>query len=100
MNPKLEDDQANELRSIFNEIIEDKQEQIQQEKAEPEEKDVDILNLPPRREVHTSNSRTHIKMDKPLIRFLIVIFLLTAIIIGAYYNWGDSLFNLFNQTNE
>lgn len=73
-------DQAEELRSILNEV---NQQQIEGDLPRPEEDhsnfdnesfhDMSVLNLPPRKEVHGhKKKRTHFKIRKPLIRLTVV----------------------------
>ncbi|MFD1850514.1 hypothetical protein [Oceanobacillus bengalensis] len=99
-------DQANDLRSLIEETIGEQQplEPIQEDdeqhedskKEEKEEKrEFDILNLPPRKEVHTINRFTGVKFSAPLIQFLTVIVIIGIILAGAYYYWGEEIMNLF-----
>lgn len=47
---------------------------------------IDILDLPPRREVHShKQGRTHVKFSRPLLRLLLVIIILLGIISGIYF---------------
>ncbi len=81
MNVKDEEkmmDQANELREIMDDKEQPKDKLKEQSKDSFEE--IDILNLPPRREVHKNSGKSHIRFSKPLIRFLSVILVLIAII--------------------
>lgn len=81
MNVKDEEkmmDQANELREIMDDKEEPKDKLKEQSKDSFEE--IDILNLPPRKEVHKNSGKSHFRFSKPLIRFLSVILVLIAII--------------------
>ena len=50
---------------------------------------MDILNLPPRKVVHSQKkNRTHLKLSKPLIRLVIVIIILLTVI-GLLFFYGD-----------
>ena len=98
------DDQAAELRKLLDEVqqgerdiqeggkIPQPDEQTEQERA------IDILNLPPRKEVHGNKKKnTHIKISVPLLRLLAVIVILLIIVIGAYYIYGEEINNLFKN---
>lgn len=51
-------------------------------------KEIDILNLPPRNEVHRNKSKhIHIKISAPLIRLLTVILIILVVLGGLYYGW-------------
>ncbi|WP_085992006.1 hypothetical protein [Oceanobacillus senegalensis] len=84
----MENDQANELRNLFEEIIKEESapENMHIEKEEP-----DVLNLPPRKEIHKSSNRTQIKVKKPFMRFLFVTLVLFTIILVTYYYVGDTI---------
>ncbi|RLL48180.1 hypothetical protein D8M04_02585 [Oceanobacillus piezotolerans] len=101
MNEKADKnmDQADELRDLIEEIEEigngNEQEDESSVKMEEEpSREIDILNLPPRKEVHTNKAKAHLKLRTPFIRFLLVIVLLAAVIISAYYYWGEGMFSL------
>lgn len=90
-------DQAEELRSILNEV---NQQQIEENLAQPENNqsnfdadsfhDISVLNLPPRKEVHgDKKKRTHFKITKPFIRLAIVVLLLAVLVI--LFILGDGL---------
>ncbi len=50
---------------------------------------IDILNLPPRKEVHTERKgKINLKISRPLVRLLFVIILLLLIVAGAYFLAG------------
>ncbi|WP_087971559.1 hypothetical protein [Oceanobacillus rekensis] len=49
------------------------------------QREVDILNLPSRKEKHFINRRSHFKISKALFRFLFIVILLIVILIGAYF---------------
>ncbi|WP_067725411.1 hypothetical protein [Oceanobacillus damuensis] len=89
-------EQTDELRRIFDELERENEQKDTDHTAEPvdtrEKREVDILNLPPRKEIH-ANPRMHIKMSRPFFRFLFVLLLLIIIVIGVYYFLGDELFS-------
>ncbi|WP_339227948.1 hypothetical protein NSQ77_20510 [Oceanobacillus sp. FSL K6-2867] len=101
MNVKSEEpkDQADELRSLFQEIEKERstEEQLENKNSVQEseaKRDIDILNLPPRKEIHSKDNRTSLKLSGPLIRLLIVIFVLILGLASAYYIWGNELWLL------
>jgi hypothetical protein len=59
------------------------------------QREVDLLNLPPRKEKHSENRRSHFKISKALFRFLFIVILLIVILIGVYYFFGNELISLF-----
>lgn len=60
-----------------------------------ETRGVDVLNLPPRKEVHGQKQRAKIKISSSLIRLVLVIMILVVILGGGYYIWGEELIHLF-----
>ena len=94
-NHNDEQTQAAKLKELFEEVtreeqIDDNNELDKNENSLPE---IDILNLPPRSEVHQSKSRKlKLTFQRPLIRLLLVIILLIAIAFGAFYFVGDEYF--------
>lgn len=53
------------------------------------EQEIDVLNLPPRKEVHGQQNSTTLKVSRPLLRFLFVVVLLLIILAGAFVAWGN-----------
>lgn len=86
-------DQATQLRQMVQGVSETDNNTDEQERDDNElEMDTDILNLPPRKEVHRHKKQsTRIKIGHPLQRLLFIIFLLVLIIVGAYFFIGDEL---------
>ncbi|PAV29522.1 hypothetical protein CIL05_11700 [Virgibacillus profundi] len=101
------ENQATELRKLLDEVQQGEKEvqeqQITEAEAESEAemeqvRDIDILNLPPRKEVHGKMlKRTHIKISIPLLRLLFVIILLLGIGVGAYYFYGEEMIDMFSN---
>ncbi|MGY0691801.1 hypothetical protein ACW2QC_03280 [Virgibacillus sp. FSP13] len=101
---KEREDQATELRKLVNEVQEgqantsfDNHSSAEESTDDLEQIDwgVDILNLPPRKEVHAKDDqRTHMKISRPFIRLLLVIIITLGILVGLYYVWGDELLHL------
>jgi hypothetical protein len=102
-------DQAKELRELLQEVNnhnveenkhskDDEQnlfiddEAINQE--EYEVKTMDVLNLPPRKEVHSQKkNRTQFKLSRPFIRLTIVAVLL-LMVIGLLLFYGDAVMTI------
>ncbi|HLR60612.1 MAG TPA: hypothetical protein VK094_09100 [Pseudogracilibacillus sp.] len=62
----------------------------EQEDTEPI---IDVLNLPPRSDVHKSKpKRMKMKINSPIARFVFVLLIISVIIFLAYYYLGDDIF--------
>lgn len=105
MRHNKEDHQAAKLEQLFEDINNNQTETKKTNDTSDtnEEHDikqtVDILNLPPRREIHKNkNRRTRLKVKKPFIRIAIVIFVLVGILGFAYYLYMNEwlLFTIFS----
>lgn len=83
--------QAAKLQELFSEINhhETTYNSDNIEKVVPKEtkkQEIDILNLPPRSEVHGKKmTKMRWKIRSPFIRFLFVILLAIILLVGAYY---------------
>ncbi|WP_284141263.1 MULTISPECIES: hypothetical protein [unclassified Virgibacillus] len=110
MNTKMEanEDQAKELRKLFEEVQTNESTSSETNIEVPtdentidipnqqENREIDILNLPPRSTVHgQKNTRVHFRIHGPIVRFLIVIIMLCAILVGAYYMLGNDFLGFF-----
>ncbi|MFD1360584.1 hypothetical protein [Lentibacillus salinarum] len=100
-NRKTEsNDQADELRNLLAEVDsgveQDRQEEQKQQEADNiTGRDVDILNLPPRREVHNQHhQRMTLKLSRATMRMLSVIVILLLLSGTAFYLWGNELWEL------
>ncbi|MGM8211643.1 hypothetical protein ACLIBH_02500 [Virgibacillus sp. W0430] len=87
-----EDHQAAKLQQLFEEINSSEINEIDNSEPFAENNEdrtatyIDVLNLPPRKEVHSNQSkRARIKVKMPLIRITSVVFLLVTILTVAYY---------------
>lgn len=90
-----EDSQAAKLQQLFSEVTENEREveHIPEEKQNKFDSETDVLNLPPRSEVHSVRKKgMKMTLNWPLIRFLIVIIVLIAIVAGVYYLIGIDYF--------
>ncbi|WP_373892671.1 hypothetical protein [Virgibacillus sp. CBA3643] len=102
--PTKQEDQTPSLWSLLDEVQQGDKENKSQlaatEKTDTREREVDVLNLPPRKEVHRKKQRTHLKMGSPgapLLRFLIVFILLLGVLAGAYLIWGEELITVISN---
>lgn len=89
-------DQAEQLKQIFDELQQNAVKSDELSNDEQYEEDytipkIDVLNLPPRKEVHSNHGRARLSISRPFLRFLFVILLIVLVIFGAYYIWGEEL---------
>lgn len=91
-----EKDQAAELRKLISEVDTHNDKMAPNEGENKEEhQSIDILNLPPRKEVHNKKkSRIHIKMSRSILRLIVVLFLVAVVILGVMYLFKNNLLNL------
>lgn len=82
-------EETDELKALLAEVS-----KVQKpEKKENTQPIIDVLNLPPRTDVHKSKStRMKIKIKSPVARFIFVLLIISVIIFLAYYYLGDDLF--------
>ncbi|MCM3738837.1 hypothetical protein M3210_01020 [Oceanobacillus luteolus] len=91
-----DEDQANELSQLFDEI-ESGNEKHEETIVLKEDNEIDVLNLPPRKEIHTKNNRFRLKFSRPFIRFAFVIFIVALSICIALYIWQDEFTSLLHR---
>jgi len=99
-------DQAKELRELLQDVnnnslkVNDRsnnqQDYVMEENLEnqvtTEEKMVNVLNLPPRKEIHSQKkNRTHLKISKPFLRLFFVLLLL-LIVLWLLLFYGDVIY--------
>lgn len=97
-NQNERENQAEDLRKLVYDLESGKEENEQSEGTEPDEREIDILNLPPRKEVHgNKQNRVRLKMSTSFKRFLLVIFVLVVVLGGIYYFYGAELLQIFNN---
>jgi len=92
--------QAEQLEHLVNELeaMSDKEKTSQKPFSGSEHvRKVDILNLPPRKEVHQKKGWIKVKFSRPFVRFLLVCVLFIMIIFGTYYYWGDDILDIIKQ---
>ncbi|SFA73339.1 hypothetical protein SAMN04488072_101292 [Lentibacillus halodurans] len=88
-------DQASELRKLLDEVEGDSEQEVRAGGTTPAldtEPEVDILNLPPRKEVHNRyNKRTKLKISSASKRLLLVMIILLLLFGTTFYLWGEEL---------
>lgn len=88
MNKEENKNQAEELQRLFQNIQDQSGHGKEEEKDEkmPTVPKVDVLNLPPRKEVHRPHQTGFkIKFRRPLLRFVFVLLLLILITVAVLY---------------
>lgn len=93
-------DQSYELQKLIQDVdIKPSENNLEDEANNDDlniQEDIDVLNLPPRKDVHKMKSRIHFKMSKAFLRFMFVVLIIVIILIGTYYYVGEDFLNLFN----
>lgn len=98
MRNELEENQAKKLQQLFAEITNDQNQSGEQLKEVKTEDliEIDVLNLPPRSEVHLSPRRKlSLSFKKPFVRLIFVLFILLAIICVIYFVVGEQIIIFF-----
>jgi len=103
MSNSVDEDQATELRKLISEVdikaVQPK-ESIDKEKEQESYPQIDILNLPPRKEVHgKKKSRVHFKLSRSILRLIFVLLLAMAVIIGVIYLFENGLLEFTLKEN-
>lgn len=96
MSNEQKEGQAAKLQQLFSEVnnqpIEEKKEKVTEEQLI----EVDVLNLPPRSQVHQStNMSLRLDINRPLWRFLTVIIVLLIIASLVYFLFGEQVIDFF-----
>ena len=99
MKQKAHKHQADELEKLLQEVqnhdIDDNQRAEERITRESQPK-IDVLNLPPRKDVHRSHkSRVKLKFSKPFRRLMFVVLILIIMIIVVLYYSDTSFLSLF-----
>jgi predicted nucleotidyltransferase len=91
---KEKEEQAETLRRLVYDAAQD--DGTEREHTAKETRDIDILNLPPRKEVHgKKQGRVRLKTSTYLKRFLIVVFALMIILLTIYFVYGEAIIPMF-----
>ncbi|GGA61093.1 hypothetical protein [Ornithinibacillus halotolerans] len=93
-------EQKNEVVNLDEELIQENIDRVESDDEIIELNDkvlhpeINVLNLPPRREVHSQNNqKVHFKISKPFIRLAFVIILL-AVVLGISFYFNPNLLGL------
>lgn len=82
-------DQAETLRYTVDQRNSQNENNIDYENVDRE---LDILNLPPRKEVHGGKKgKTRVKISQPFLRFMFVIIILLIVLTCVFYLWDLDL---------
>lgn len=101
-NPTKESDQAQELRQLLadvnsTEVAHRTTENVPDNVSDNRQK-VDILNLPPRKEIHNGKSKPmKMKIARPYIRMVVVVLLIVILFAGGYYLWSEELMEIIQD---
>lgn len=92
----LKDQEHEEIKSLFKQMNETDQEQKTEEEKvrEQEPTKIDVLNLPPRREVHTHKKGFKLTFNKSFFRIFSVTLMLILAIILIIYSWMNGHLHL------
>ena len=103
MPDKHKEDQAAKLEQLFREVSNPELNQTSNEETEAEDfVEVDVLQLPPRSEVHQKSKMSiHFTFRSPVARLILVIILLIAVVALLYGFFGNEIVEFFTeQANE
>ncbi len=82
-------EETDELKALLAEVSK-VEKPVEKEDTQPI---IDVINLPPRTDVHKSKSkRMKVKINSPITRFVFVLLIISVIIFLAYYYLGDDIF--------
>lgn len=100
-------DQADQLKRIFAEVEQhedDSNNNLKQQLIEvnresnPPTPKIDVLNLPPRRDIHSNEkSRARLKIRLPFLRLVLVILFMIIVVSGAYIFFGEELMAIIKR---
>ena len=99
MHNEKEDNQALKLQQLFSEVNNQDLDKAEEQKEHKEQTliEIDVLNLPPRSEVHQKTSvRFQMDIRSPIWRFLLVILFILGGIGIVYYFFGDQMIMIFS----
>ncbi|UFT97654.1 LysM peptidoglycan-binding domain-containing protein [Radiobacillus kanasensis] len=97
MDEKTQKDQAYNLRSRMHGSDDEQPPRL----SSQEEKELNILELPPRSQIHT-NKKTKVKwkISFPFVRFLVLLFLIITVLVLTYKIWGEDFLQSKDFLNE
>ncbi|GAB3791757.1 hypothetical protein [Virgibacillus kimchii] len=94
------EDQAEELRRLVYDVEQEGEGKDEHDTdQEMETREIDILNLPPRKEVHgKKQGRVKLKTSTSFKRLLFVIFVMMIILFIIYFFYSDAFTPIFNPS--
>lgn len=96
MPNEQEDNQALKLQQLFEEVNNQQPEETKESTRETELIEIDVLNLPPRSEVHKKSKISwRLNFKRPFWRFLLVLLILIGVVIGVYIMFGEQIILYF-----
>ena len=97
MHEEQRENQAEKLQQLFREVNNpETADHKYKEESTPEFVEVDVLQLPPRSEVHqTAKWSTHINLRSPWVRFSFIVIVLLVILLVVYFFIGEKIIIFF-----
>lgn len=97
MTNKIDEEKLH-LQELFEEVQQNQANNDQESIEQTPQNKIDVLNLPPRKEIHGNNKqKIKFKISSPLVRFVLVITVLIILLVSSYYFWGDDILFILNQ---
>ncbi|GAA0599696.1 hypothetical protein GCM10009001_15020 [Virgibacillus siamensis] len=99
--PEKHEDNGTELKRLFDEVQSEasinKPSETDETPYPPKtERQIDVLNLPPRTEVHSGKKdHARIKINHAMLRFIFVIIILVLVLGGSFFLWGEEILKVF-----
>src|SRR5699024_12332462 len=89
-----------DLKTLLDEVSKVENKETNEKIEEPEEPVIDILNLPPRTDVHKSNTKSiKLKFKSQKVIFITVLLIIAIIVYLEYYYLGDDIFIFLTNLN-
>ncbi|MFD1336359.1 hypothetical protein ACFQ4N_12415 [Oceanobacillus iheyensis] len=88
-------DQADDLRKAVDELNDSSNQEFNSDSiqtSKQKEMEMDILNLPPRKDVHDNSKRMRIKLNFSLLRLIMVIIILSLLVSGILWIVDSNIF--------
>ena len=89
MHDEHKDTQAAKLEQLFLEVTNQESQLKEQEEPSEDYIEIDVLQLPPRSEVHKGKkSGLHLSFRSPVVRLMAVIIILLGLMVVIKFLWG------------
>ncbi|MFS0751550.1 hypothetical protein [Oceanobacillus sp. 1P07AA] len=88
-------DQAEDLRKAVEELNDSSNEEFNSDSIQTskhKELEMDILNLPPRKDVHYNSKRMRFKLNFSLFRLIMIIIILSVLVSGVLWIVDSNIF--------